>query len=496
MEKYVLSIDQGTTSTRSIIFDKNFNIVSSDQKEFKQFFPKDGCVEHDPNEIFNTVLKTSKKAIEKSGIKSNQIACIGITNQRETVVIWDKKTGKPIYNAIVWQDRRTVNYCKDLIKKGYLKKIQKITGLVVDSYFSATKIKWVLNNIQSSKELLKEDRLLFGTIDTWLLWNLTEGRSHFTDATNASRTMLYDIKKNCWSKELLKIFEIPISILPEVKDSSYNFGFTTLLGSKINIGGIAGDQQAATIGQACFLPGSIKSTYGTGCFMIMNIGSKMKISKNNLLTTIAYKINGKTTYALEGSIFIAGAAIQWLRDSLKIINKAEETESLYKKYDRSQEVYFVPAFVGLGAPYWDGEARGAIFGMTRNTGVAEFVKAAIDSVAYQTKDLIVSMEKDSGLKINQIKVDGGMVKNEEFLQFLSNILMLKCDRPRIIETTALGAAYLAGISSGIIKNTEQISKKWQSEKIFKPKLHKKEVKYLYQGWLKAVKKTIVKKNSK
>ena len=496
MEKYVLSIDQGTTSTRSIIFDKNFNIVSSDQKEFKQFFPKDGCVEHDPNEIFNTVLKTSKKAIEKSGIKSNQIACIGITNQRETVVIWDKKTGKPIYNAIVWQDRRTVNYCKDLIKKGYLKKIQKITGLVVDSYFSATKIKWVLNNIQSSKELLKEDRLLFGTIDTWLLWNLTEGRSYFTDATNASRTMLYDIKKNCWSKELLKIFEIPISILPEVKDSSYNFGFTTLLGSKINIGGIAGDQQAATIGQACFLPGSIKSTYGTGCFMIMNIGSKMKISKNNLLTTIAYKINGKTTYALEGSIFIAGAAIQWLRDSLKIINKAEETESLYKKYDRSQEIYFVPAFVGLGAPYWDGEARGAIFGMTRNTGVAEFVKAAIDSVAYQTKDLIVSMEKDSGLKINQIKVDGGMVKNEEFLQFLSNILMLKCDRPRIIETTALGAAYLAGISSGIIKNTEQISKKWQSEKIFKPKLHKKEVKYLYQGWLKAVKKTIVKKNSK
>ena len=496
MEKYFLSIDQGTTSTRSIIFDKNFNIVSSDQKEFKQFFPKDGCVEHDPNEIFNTVLKTSKKAIEKSGIKSNQIACIGITNQRETVVIWDKKTGKPIYNAIVWQDRRTVNYCKDLIKKGYLKKIQKITGLVVDSYFSATKIKWVLNNIQSSKELLKEDRLLFGTIDTWLLWNLTEGRSYFTDATNASRTMLYDIKKNCWSKELLKIFEIPISILPEVKDSSYNFGFTTLLGSKINIGGIAGDQQAATIGQACFLPGSIKSTYGTGCFMIMNIGSKMKISKNNLLTTIAYKINGKTTYALEGSIFIAGAAIQWLRDSLKIINKAEETESLYKKYDRSQEVYFVPAFVGLGAPYWDGEARGAIFGMTRNTGVAEFVKAAIDSVAYQTKDLIVSMEKDSGLKINQIKVDGGMVKNEEFLQFLSNILMLKCDRPRIIETTALGAAYLAGISSGIIKNTEQISKKWQSEKIFKPKLHKKEVKYLYQGWLKAVKKTIVKKNSK
>ena len=496
MQKYVLSIDQGTTSTRSIIFDKNFNIISSDQEEFKQHFPKDGCVEHDPNEIFSTVLKTSKKAIEKSCIKSNQISCIGITNQRETVVVWDKRTGKPIYNAIVWQDRRTVNYCKDLIKKGHLKRIQKITGLVIDSYFSATKIKWILNNIQSSKELLKEDRLLFGTIDTWLLWKLTEGRSHLTDATNASRTMLYDIKKNCWSKELLKIFDIPISILPEVKDSSFNFGRTSLFGSKIKIGGIAGDQQAATIGQACFTPGSIKSTYGTGCFMIMNIGSEMKISKNNLLTTIAYKINGKTTYALEGSIFIAGAAIQWLRDSLKIINKAEETENLYKQHDKSQEIYFVPAFVGLGAPYWDGEARGAIFGMTRNTGIAEFVKAAIDSVAYQTKDLIVSMEKDSGLKINQIKIDGGMVTNEEFLQFLSSILMLKCDRPKIIETTALGAAYLAGISSGIIKNTEQISKKWQSDKIFKPKLHKKEVKYLYQGWLKAVKKTIVKKNSK
>ena len=496
MQNFILSIDQGTTSTRSIIFNDNFEIVSSDQLEFQQFFPKDGCVEHDPQEIFSTVFQTAQNVIKKAKINSSQILGIGITNQRETVVIWDKQTGKPIYRAIVWQDRRTVNYCKDLTRKGYAKKIQKITGLVIDAYFSATKIKWILENIESSKKLLKEDRLLFGTIDTWLLWKLTEGRSFFTEATNASRTMIYDIKKNCWSKELLKIFNIPHKILPDVKDSADNFGYTTLFGDKIKIGGMAGDQQAATIGQACFKPGSIKSTYGTGCFMIMNIGQKLKISKNNLLTTIAYKINNKTTYALEGSIFIAGAAVQWLRDSLKVIKTARETEIFYSKSDQSQNIYFVPAFVGLGAPYWDGEARGAIFGMTRNTGVAEFVKAAIDSVAYQTKDLVIAMQKDSGVPIKQLKVDGGMVVNEDFLQFLSNILILNCDRPKVVETTALGAAYLAGLSSGFIKNTEEISKKWQSDKVFRPKLHKKEVKYLYQGWLKAVKKTTTKKNSK
>ena len=496
MQKFILSIDQGTTSTRSIIFNDNFEIVSSDQLEFRQYFPKDGCVEHDPQEIFNTVLQTAQNVIKKAKINSSQILSIGITNQRETVVIWDKQTGKPIYKAIVWQDRRTVNYCKDLTRKGFAKKIQKITGLVIDSYFSATKVKWILDNIESSRKLLKEDRLLFGTIDTWLLWKLTEGRSFFTEATNASRTMLYDIKKNCWSKELLKLFNIPHKILPDVKDSADDFGHTTLFGNKIKIGGIAGDQQAATIGQACFKPGSVKSTYGTGCFMIMNIGQKIKISKNNLLTTIAYKINNKTTYALEGSIFIAGAAVQWLRDSLKVIKTAQETENFYSKSDKSQKIYFVPAFVGLGAPYWDGEARGAIFGMTRNTGIAEFVKAAIDSVAYQTKDLVIAMQRDSGVPIKQLKVDGGMVANEDFLQFLSNILILNCDKPKITETTALGAAYLAGLSSGFIKNTEEISKKWQSDKIFKPKLHKKEVKYLYEGWLKAVKKTTTKKNSK
>ncbi len=494
MKKFILSIDQGTTSTRTIIFDEKFDIVGSDQLEFKQLFPKDGCVEHDPLEIFETVLKTSKATIKKAKLNVNQISGIGITNQRETVVVWNKETGEPIYNAIVWQDRRTVNYCKELAKKGLAKKIQKITGLVIDAYFSATKIKWVLDNIESSKKLLKDNKLLFGTIDCWLLWKLTEGRSYFTEATNASRTMLFDIKKNCWSEELLKIFGIPRSILPDVKDSSDDFGFTTLLGGEIPIGGIAGDQQAATIGQACFEPGSIKSTYGTGCFMLMNTGENIKISKNNLLTTIAYRINGKNTYALEGSIFIAGAAIQWLRDSLKIIKSAEETEKLYGQNDKTQQIYFVPAFVGLGAPYWDGEARGAIFGMTRNTGIADFVKAAIDSVAYQTKDLVLAMERDSGLSIKKLKVDGGMVKNEQFLQFLSNILISLCDRPKITETTALGAAYLAGLSLGLIKSTKDIEKKWQSEKVFKPKLHKKEVKYLYDGWLKAIKKISIKKN--
>jgi glycerol kinase len=496
MSIYTLSIDQGTTSTRSIIFDKNFQIISTSSLEFKQIFPKDGYVEHNPKEIFETVIKTARTAIARAKISVKNIVGIGITNQRETTLLWNKKTGNPIYNAIVWQDRRTDGYCKNLTKKGLTKKIQKITGLVIDSYFSATKIKWILDNIDSAQKLLKENKLLFGTIDTWILWNLTEGRSHLTEPTNASRTMLFDIKKNAWSEELLKLFNIPKKILPEVKDSADQFGYTSLLGGKIPIGGIAGDQQAALIGQACFETGSIKSTYGTGCFMLMNTGTKFKISKNNLLTTTAYRLNGQTSYALEGSIFIAGAAVQWLRDSLKMLKSAEETESLYTQNDKSTQIYLVPAFVGLGAPYWDGEARGAIFGMTRNTGIADFVKATIDSIAYQTKDLIVAMEKDSGIKISNIKVDGGMVRNEQFLQFLSNILISKCDRPKIIETTALGAAYLSGITSGLLKDLTEISKKWQSDKVFQPKISKKEVKYLYQGWLKAVSKTIVKRNTK
>jgi len=490
MQKYILSIDQGTTSTRSMIFDNDFKIIGSSQKEFKQFFPKDGCVEHDPLEIMDTVYTTVEEAIENAAIGIDEILSIGIVNQRETVVLWNKETGKPIYNAIVWQDRRTAGYCNKLKEQGHGDDILNITGLIVDSYFSATKIKWLLDNISDARELANKGELLFGTIDTWIIWNLTKGASHVTDATNASRTMIYDIKKNIWSTKLLKLFDIPEAILPEVKDCAAEFGIASLLDKEIKIGGVAGDQQAAAIGQACLNPGSVKSTYGTGCFMIMNTGEDLKISTNKLLSTIAYRIDGKTSYALEGSIFIAGAAVQWLRDSLKIISDAEETNELYNQADPSQKIYLVPAFTGLGAPYWDGEARGSIFGLTRNSGIPEMVKAAIDSVAYQTKDLLLAMEKDSGLKIKVIRVDGGMVKNESFLQFLSSLLQINVDRPTIIETTALGAAYLAGYQAGIFKEMEEISSKWKSEKVFVQKLHKKEVKYLYNGWLKAVKGTL------
>ena len=490
MTKYILSIDQGTTSTRAMLFDENFEINGTSQIEFKQFFPKDGCVEHDPEEIMNTIYHTVNDVLEKAKITSKEILSIGITNQRETVVVWNKKTGKPIYNAIVWQDRRTAGYCNKLKDQGLSEKIQKITGLIIDSYFSATKIKWLLENINGAKELADKGELLFGTIDSWIIWNLTEGKSHVTDATNASRTMIFDIKKNTWSSQLLKLFEIPEHILPEVKNCADDFGTTSKFGGEIKIGGVAGDQQAAAIGQACLNAGSVKSTYGTGCFMIMNTGDELKLSKNKLLSTIAYRIDNKNYYALEGSIFIAGAAVQWLRDSLKLINTASETDDLYNQADPTQKIYLVPAFTGLGAPYWDGDARGSIFGLTRNTGIPEMVKAAIDSVAYQTKDLLLAMEKDSGMKINVIRVDGGMVNNESFLQFLSSLLQTNVDRPTIIETTALGAAYLAGYQSGLFESMDEIFHKWKSEKVFVQKLHKKEVKYLYNGWLKAVKGTL------
>ena len=490
MSKYILSIDQGTTSTRAMLFDQNFEIKGTSQIEFKQFFPKDGCVEHDPEEIMNTIYHTVNDVLEKGKVTSKEILSIGITNQRETVVVWNKKTGKPIYNAIVWQDRRTAGYCNKLKDQGLSEKIQKITGLIIDSYFSATKIKWLLENINGAKERADKGELLFGTIDSWIIWNLTEGKSHVTDATNASRTMIFDIKKNTWSSPLLKLFEIPEHILPEVKNCADDFGTTSKFGGEIKIGGVAGDQQAAAIGQACLNAGSVKSTYGTGCFMIMNTGEELKLSKNKLLSTIAYRIDNKNYYALEGSIFIAGAAVQWLRDSLKLINTASETDDLYNQADPTQKIYLVPAFTGLGAPYWDGEARGSIFGLTRNTGIPEMVKAAIDSVAYQTKDLLLAMEKDSGLKIKVIRVDGGMVKNESFLQFLSSLLQTNVDRPTIIETTALGAAYLAGYQAGVFASMKEIASKWKSEKVFVQKLHKKEVKYLYNGWLKAIKGTV------
>ncbi|MDG2165715.1 MAG: glycerol kinase GlpK [Alphaproteobacteria bacterium] len=490
MQKYILSIDQGTTSTRSMVFDNEFKIIGSSQKEFKQFFPKDGCVEHDPLEIMDTVYTTVKETIENASIGIDEILSIGIVNQRETVVLWNKITGKPIYNAIVWQDRRTAGYCNKLKEQGHADDILNITGLIVDSYFSATKIKWLLDNISEARELANKGELLFGTIDTWIIWNLTNGKNHVTDATNASRTMIYDIKKNVWSTKLLKLFDIPEDILPEVKDCADDFGLASLFDKEIKIGGVAGDQQAAAIGQACLSPGSVKSTYGTGCFMIMNTGEDLKVSTNKLLSTIAYRIDGKTSYALEGSIFIAGAAVQWLRDSLKIISDAQETNDLYNQADTSQKIYLVPAFSGLGAPYWDGEARGSMFGLTRNTGIPEMVKAAIDSVAYQTKDLLLAMEKDSGMKINVIRVDGGMVNNESFVQFLSSLLLTNVDRPTIIETTSLGAAYLAGYQSKLFRNLSDIDSKWKSERVFEPKIHKKEVKYLYNGWLKAVKGTL------
>ena len=490
MQKYILSIDQGTTSTRSMVFDNEFKIIGSSQKEFKQFFPKDGCVEHDPLEIMDTVYTTVKETIENASIGIDEILSIGIVNQRETVVLWNKITGKPIYNAIVWQDRRTAGYCNKLKEQGHADDILNITGLIVDSYFSATKIKWLLDNISEARELANKGELLFGTIDTWIIWNLTNGKNHVTDATNASRTMIYDIKKNVWSTKLLKLFDIPEDILPEVKDCADDFGLASLFDKEIKIGGVAGDQQAAAIGQACLSPGSVKSTYGTGCFMIMNTGEDLKVSTNKLLSTIAYRIDGKTSYALEGSIFIAGAAVQWLRDSLKIISDAQETNDLYNQADTTQKIYLVPAFSGLGAPYWDGEARGSMFGLTRNTGIPEMVKAAIDSVAYQTKDLLLAMEKDSGMKINVIRVDGGMVNNESFVQFLSSLLLTNVDRPTIIETTSLGAAYLAGYQSNLFKSLSDIDSKWKSERVFKPKIHKKEVKYLYNGWLKAVKGTL------
>jgi glycerol kinase len=490
MTKYILSIDQGTTSTRAMLFDQNFEIKGTSQIEFKQFFPKDGCVEHDTEEIMNTIYHTVNDVLEKAKITSKEILSIGITNQRETVVMWDKKTGKPVYNAIVWQDRRTAGYCNKLKDQGLSEKIQKITGLIIDSYFSATKIKWLLENINGARERADKGELLFGTIDSWIIWNLTEGKNHVTDATNASRTMIFDIKKNTWSSQLLKLFEIPEHILPEVKNCADDFGITSKFGGEIKIGGVAGDQQAAAIGQACLNAGSVKSTYGTGCFMIMNTGEELKLSKNKLLSTIAYRIENKNYYALEGSIFIAGAAVQWLRDSLKLINTASETDDLYNHADPTQKIYLVPAFTGLGAPYWDGEARGSIFGLTRNTGIPEMVKAAIDSVAYQTKDLLLAMEKDSGLKIKVIRVDGGMVKNESFLQFLSSLLQINVDRPTIIETTALGAAYLAGYQAGVFTSMKEIASKWKSEKVFVQKLHKKEVKYLYNGWLKAIKGTL------
>ena len=472
MKDYLLVIDQGTTSSRVVLYNKKFRIFDIVHKEFNQYFPNEGWVEHDALEIWNDIKNLIKRILKKNKLLSKNIISIGITNQRETTVIWNKKTGVPIYNAIVWQDRRTGIYCSNLRKKGLQKKIQKITGLELDPYFSATKIKWIFDNVTIAKNNLKNDNLLFGTIDTWLLWNLTEGNSHLTDITNASRTMIFDPKKEEWSDEMLKIFGISKKILPKVVENSFDFGSTKLFGKPITIGGMAGDQQSATIGQACFNKGQSKSTYGTGCFLLMNIGNKFKMSKNRLLTTVAFKINGKKMFCYEGSIFVAGSAIQWLRDNLNFFSSSSETDKLYEKANKNESVYFVPALTGLGAPYWNSNARGTFFGITRNTSKEDIIKATIDSLSYQTYELIECMEKDSKTKINEIKVDGGMVKNNNFIQSLSNITQIKIIRPKNIETTSLGAAYLAGLQSGIIKNTKEINKFWEKDKILKSKIPK------------------------
>ena len=491
MKKFIVSIDQGTTSSRVVLFDTKGNIKFISQYEFKQYFPRNGWVEHNPNEIWSTTLKALKQVIKKAKSLKGNILTIGITNQRETTILWNKKTGKPIYNAIVWQDRRTQEYCKSLKNKNYENTFRKKTGLFIDPYFSATKIKWILDNVKVSKKLLKTNNLLFGTVDTFLIWKLTKGKQHLTEATNASRTMLFNINNNKWDNEILQKLKIPKSILPEVKNSADNFGKTDkrVTGKEIPISAVLGDQQAAAVGQACFEKGSIKSTYGTGAFIIMNTGSKKINSKNKLLTTICYRLNNKTTYALEGSIFIAGAGVQWLRDKIKLINNAYETEKIAKSTKSNNEVYVVPAFSGIGAPYWRPDARGLITGLTRDSDWKTLVRATVESVAYQSYDLFYSMNKD-GLKPRIVKIDGGMVANNWFSQFLADVINLKVIRPKVLETTALGAALFAGYQVGEFKSLNQIKNTWKKDKAFKPKINKKLRNHILHGWKQAIKKTL------
>jgi len=499
MPHFILALDQGTTSSRSIVFDHGGNIVSTAQKEFKQIFPQPGWVEHDAEEIWSTQFGTMAEAVAKAGINMKQIAGIGITNQRETTVVWERKTGKPINNAIVWQDRRTSSYCDELNAAGYAKTIQEKTGLVIDAYFSATKLKWILDNVSGARKKAENGDLAFGTIDSWLVWKLTNGEVHVTDASNASRTMLLNIHACQWDKELLKLFNIPESILPEVKASSKIYGTTgnivpdsNLPGRQagIPIAGIAGDQQAALFGQMCTKPGMVKNTYGTGCFMLMNTGDKAITSKNNLLSTIAWQIDGKTEYALEGSVFIAGAVVQWLRDGLKIIRNSGEVESLASQVNDNEGVYIVPAFAGLGAPHWNQDARGAVFGLTRGSTNAHLARAALDSIAYQTYDVLKSMEADAGISIAELRVDGGATVNNKLMQFQSDILNCKVIRPKVTETTALGAAYLAGLAVGYWKNINEIQHQWLVEKEFSPDMDEEKRKGLVNGWQRAVKASI------
>ncbi|WGH74443.1 glycerol kinase GlpK [Tenacibaculum tangerinum] len=486
--KYIIALDQGTTSCRTVILNKREEIIAKVQQEFQQIFPQPGWVEHDATEILQTQLNTLQQAIRQAAIAASEIAGIGITNQRETTVVWNKNTGKPIYNAIVWQDKRTANICEELKETGLENYIRKTTGLVIDSYFSATKVHWILHHVKGALEEAEKGNLLFGTIDTWLLWNLTEGKVHATDYSNASRTMLYDIKNLCWDTTLTKELHIPISMLPEVKPSSFHFGNYELNGIPIPIAGIAGDQQAALFGQACFNKGEAKNTYGTGCFMLMNTGENLEYSENGLIATIAWGINNKVYYALEGSVFVAGAAIQWLRDGLQLINNAEESELFAEKITDENPVYVVPAFAGLGAPYWDMYARGAIFGLTRDTGKNHLIKATLQSLAYQTKDILDVMQKDSMLQLSSLKVDGGACANNVLMQFQADILNVPVERPEEIETTVMGAAYLAGICVGLWKQ-EGIINRRKIDKTFMPSFPQEKRERLYKKWLKAVERT-------
>ena len=490
-KKFIVAIDQGTTSSRAILFNTAGDLIFKSQLEFNQYFPNNGWVEHNPEEIWGTTIKVLLNVIKKSKKLKGQILTIGITNQRETTILWDRITGKPVYNAIVWQDRRTADFCNKFKSKKRERIINKKTGLLIDPYFSGTKIKWIIENVTKAKKLLRKKQLLFGTIDTFLLWRLTKGAAHCTDATNASRTMLYNITTNNWDNQILKSLKIPTHILPKIKDSSDNFGTThkSITGQSYSITGVVGDQQAATIGQCCFKKGSVKSTYGTGAFILMNTGNKKIYSKNRLLTTVCYRLDGKTTYALEGSIFIAGAGVQWLRDKMKLIKNAKETEKVINSLKSNSGVYLVPAFVGLGAPYWDSKSRGILSGLTRSTGPKEIVRATIESTAYQSYDLFNAMKND-GLKPQLIKVDGGMVKNNWFSQFLSNVINIRVDRSKIDETTALGAAFMAGLKIGVFKSLYDISKKWKVDKRFRPKIKSTERTKLLNGWSQAIRKTL------
>ena len=496
--KYILAIDQGTTSSRAILFNKQMKIEATSQEEFPQHFPNSGWVEHDSNDLFNTVINSCRNVLKKANANIEDIVSIGITNQRETTVVWNKHTGEAIYNAIVWQDRRTANECDELKKAGHEKMIIEKTGLLLDPYFSGMKLRWILENVEGARQKALDGDLLFGTVDSFLIWELTNGKNHLTDATNAYRTMLFNIQTNKWDEDICKLLDIPMDILPIVKDCADDFGFIEkeFFGKEIPINGVAGDQQSAAVGQACFEPGMVKSTYGTGCFALLNIGEKMVISKNKLLTTIAYRLDGKTVYALEGSIFIAGAVLQWLRDGLKMIKEAKDAQELAKDADMNQQLYLVPAFTGLGAPYWDTKCRGAIYGLTRSSGPNEFAKAALECVAYQTRDLLEAMyedvdhfEKPLG-KHTILRVDGGMASSNYTMQFLSDILGATIDRPEILETTALGVAWLAGMKVGFYHSKEEFTKNWVLEKRFESNMDTSTRTKLYDGWKDAVHRTL------